>query len=167
MNNLICYYCCHPAINSKMYKMPTQYDEEKRTYCFYGQFCSWECMKSYNLYSKSSYKQQMFNLIQKFHDEIQGNSIIKFAPPKELLYCFGGQMSIEDFRKNNEIFTVYEFPTKNEERIIERYENFSVPQEVINENNTSIQNEPIRLKRKTPKVSSQHTLETSMGIFKT
>jgi hypothetical protein len=123
-------------------------------------------MKSYNLYSKSSYKSEIFNFIQKFHDETQPNkNIINFAPPKELLECFGGTMTIEQFRKNNKKFVVYEFPMKNEERIIERYENFSVSQR--EQEQSEIQNEPIKLKRKTPKVSSQNTLEKSMGIFKT
>jgi hypothetical protein len=146
--------------------MPTQYDEKIKTYKFYGNFCSWECMKSFNLYSKSSYKQHIFNLIQKFHDEVQPNKkIVNFAPPKELLSCFGGTMDIENFRKNKEKYAVYDYPMKNEERIIERYENFSVPLQE-QQNIEEIQNEPIKLKRKTPKVSTQHTLEKSMGVFK-
>ena len=103
--------------------------------------------------------------------ETQPNkNIINFAPPKELLECFGGTMTIEQFRKNNKKFVVYEFLLKkNEERIIERYENFSVSQreQEQEQEQSEIQNEPIKLKRKTPKVSSQNTLEKSMGIFKT
>ena len=165
MNKLICYYCAHHK--EQMLKMPIQYNEKTNVYKFYGNFCSWECMKSYNLYSKSSYKSEIFNFIQKFHDETQPNkNNIEFAPPKELLECFGGTMSIDQFRKNNKKFVVYEFPMKNEERIIERYENFSVSQSEQEQEQIEIQNEPIKLKRKTPKVSSQNTLEKSMGIFK-
>jgi hypothetical protein len=123
-------------------------------------------MKSFNLYSKSSYKQHIFNLIQKFHDEVQSNkNIVNFAPPKEILSCFGGTMDIQSFRKNNEKYAVYDYPMKSEERIIERYENFSIAQQE-HQNTEVIQNEPIKLKRKTPKVSAQNTLEKSMGVFK-
>ena len=67
MNKLVCYYCAHNK--EQMLKMPlSQYNEKTNTYKFYGNFCSWECMKSYNLYSKSSYKSEIFNFIQKFHD---------------------------------------------------------------------------------------------------
>lgn len=167
MIKLLCFYCCHEPIEI-MYGMPTEYNEEKRRYKFYGNFCSWECMKSYNLYSKSSHKHQIFNLIQKFHDEQQrSKNTIGFAPPKEMLACFGGTMSINIFRNNNERFSVYNYPMKNEERIIERYENFTVtPQEENESGALNIQNEPIKLKRKTAKMSAQNTLEKSMGVFK-
>tara|TARA_B110000977_G_C11091322_1_gene497064 strand:- start:10108 stop:10362 length:255 start_codon:yes stop_codon:yes gene_type:complete len=84
-----------------------------------------------------------------------------------MLISFGGTMEINDFRNNNEIFAIYNFPMKSDERIIERYENFSIHQSKNEQSQAVIHNEPIKLKRKTAKISTQNTLETSMGIFKT
>lgn len=150
--------------------MPISFDENKNDFKFYGQFCSWECMKSYNLYSNSSFKQSIFNYIQMCHDRLcSGSQNIKFAPPKTMLNVFGGEITIEDFRSNNSEFKVYEHPVQTEEQIVEKYENFSIKSKSENftpSEDTVIVNEPIKLKRKTPKPSSQNTLEKSMGLWK-
>lgn len=167
MSENLCYYCCHSA--DVMYGLPVSYNEHTDRFSFTGQFCSWECMKSHNLYSNVSFKHSIFNNIQLFHDKVEKNSKnIDFAPPKSILKCFGGTMTIEEFRANKSKFKVLNYPMKNEEHIVERYENFSIK---TNENNTNqeyndIINEPIKLKRKTPKPSSQNTLEKTMGLFK-
>lgn len=104
-----------------------------------------------------------------YHDIMTKRSgNILFAPPKELLYCYGGNMKITEFRENNEKYISFEPPMKFEKRIIEKFENFSInssPTEIIDAS-SNITNEPIKLKRKVPKSSTQNTLEMSMGIFK-
>ena len=161
-----CFYCCHPS-KHQMYGLPIHYHETTNTFTFYGKFCSWECMKSYNLYSNSSFRQNIFNYIQLFHDKIHDDKkIIQFAPPKTMLNVFGGPLSIDEFRRNNEKFNVYESPMKYETQLIEKYENFAINQSQQSYNNSEIVNEPIKLKRKMPKQSAQNTLEKSMGVFK-
>ena len=161
-----CFHCCHPS-HDKMYGLPIYYNESKDTFTFYGQFCSWECMKSYNLYSNSSFRQNIFNHIQLFHDKIHNDKKpIRFAPPKTMLKVFGGSLSIDEFRKNNQKFNVYESPMKYEEQLIEKYENFTVHHPNESAEGTPVVNEPIKLKRRTPKQTAQNTLEKSMGIFR-
>ena len=166
MTDQLCYYCSHNS--DVMYGMPVSYDEIHDTFVCTGQFCSWECMKSYNLYSNSSFKQAIFNHIQMMHDKTENtHNTIKFAPPRSLLKVHGGSMTIDEFRANGNKFKMLTFPMKKEENIVERYENFSVKSNAHSEpiyNN--IENEPIKLKRKTPKPTSQNTLEKTMGLFK-
>lgn len=166
MTDQLCYYCSH--CSDVMYGLPVSYNEDKDTFSFHGQFCSWECMKSYNLYSNSSFKQCIFNYIQMFHDKVEKNkSVINFAPPRSLLKVFGGTMSIDEFKSNTSKFKLLSFPMKNEEQIVERYENLSVKsKQDTYQSYSNVENEPIKLKRKTPKSSSQNTLEKTMGLFK-
>ena len=150
--------------------MPVNYDEKKHSFTFCGNFCSWECMKSYNLYSNSSFKHKIFNYIHYFHDTIdKTNSEIGYAPPRSELNVFGGHLNIKEFRKNNKkiSYKVYEYPVVIENKNIEKFENFTSNSTQFQENDEiEIANEPIKLKRKTSIKSSQNTLEKSMGIFK-
>ena len=164
---LLCFYCCHTS--EKLNHMPLSYCEKTNEFTFFGNFCSYECMKSYNLFSNSSYKHPIFNYIQMLHDKVEDNKdIIKFAPPLSLLEAFGGTLDIDTFRQCNTSFRVYEHPIKIEEKYIERYENFSASNDVnrVHEKENEVLNEPIKLKRKTPKPTSQNTLEKTMGLFR-
>lgn len=146
--------------------MPTK-KFESGSFEYFGHFCSFECMKTYNLCSNNSSKYNIFNYIH----ELCGKNV-KFAPMKEQLECFGGSISQEKFEKSARIKPdkLYLSPMKPIKLIYETHsENIHTDTKEHYDNNahTTDQNtQQLKLKRKTPIKSSQHTLEKSMGIFK-
>tara|TARA_B100001996_G_C18630953_1_gene581743 strand:+ start:628 stop:1110 length:483 start_codon:yes stop_codon:yes gene_type:complete len=91
----LCFHCCQQI--EKMLHLPINFDKESQVYEVFGNFCSIECMKSYNAHSNHSNKNIRFSLITQMYDLYTKN--INIAPPKESLSYFGGSMSIEEFRK--------------------------------------------------------------------
>ena len=93
-----CWWCCHP-IEGEPLHMPTKYDEKRRTFHTVGYFCSWPCMKGYNLDS-NHYRmyeiQQNITLMRKqCYNKTEG---LRCAPKRQCLKVFGGTMTIEEFR---------------------------------------------------------------------
>jgi hypothetical protein len=74
------------------------YKFKSNTFSTTGYFCSWECMKAY-AYDKN--RLDIVELISFMKKRTDGKySIITRAPKKECLKVFGGELTIEEFRKN-------------------------------------------------------------------
>lgn len=94
----LCWWCCH-SIPGDILHMPVEY--KANVWTTRGQFCSWECMKSYNCYSGSHKMGAIANLITLYRKKVYGSiQSIRCAPDKMVLEGFGGKLSIEEFRKN-------------------------------------------------------------------
>lgn len=107
------------------------------TYHVIGCFCSFNCALAYNLYYlKDSKIHHRKSLVYKLYREMYDLSIneqidIKEAPPKEILEDYGGDMSIEIFRRSfvhHKEYLVYMPPLKPvnlmiEERNTEAFDN--------------------------------------------
>lgn len=144
----VCWYCCH-SFDGKPLQIPHKYDEKKDEYITEGHFCSWECMKSWNLYDKNdSFKNIRFTLISLMYQRITNNHTdnINFAPVKTCLKLFGGNMDINEFRKNNITVNEYTCPI--------------IPLPKTNDSTSSL-----KIKKKTQK-KEEFTLATAMGIIK-
>ena len=100
------------------------------TYHVTGCFCSFNCALAYNLYFiKDSKIHQRKSLIYKLYREMYGLTSdevineIKEAPPKEILEDFGGEMTIELYRRSfkiiNKEYIVFVPPIKPINIIIE------------------------------------------------
>jgi hypothetical protein len=158
---LCCYYCCH-NIDGDVFKLPIQYNRETNTYTFYGCFCSYECMKTYNLELNDSFTNKRFMYITSIcRGGNNSYNNISFAPSKTNLKIFGGKMTIEEFRKG---FTKHNNTISN---IDTGVSNDIHIQNCIQYQVKEVKNEPVRLKRSKPLKNSQNTLENTMGIFKT
>lgn len=95
---LWCWWCCHP-IQEDILHLPKRYIESQKKYEVYGNFCSFECMKSYNNNEHGSFKQNQMMLISMMIQDMYGSGVhIIHAPPKECLKVFGGNMTIDEFR---------------------------------------------------------------------
>ena len=97
--DILCWWCCHSFTGSPRF-IPTKYDNIRQRYCIQGNFCSWECAKAYLMNDKGNYFP-----CTKLHDftsmvkKIMGRTInVKSAPPRQWLKCFGGIMTIDEFR---------------------------------------------------------------------
>jgi len=106
-NNIWCWWCCHPFKTDTL-AMPISYDSVTTVFQVYGSFCSFGCMKAYNHNENMSKKSNQYSLISLLMDKA-GVSIVSIscAPPRQLLDVFGGQLTIEEFRKSAQDMDVY------------------------------------------------------------
>ena len=107
--NLLCWWCCHSFTNSPCY-LPVSEDAMMERISVTGNFCSWNCVKAYNLSLKDSGISRRSCLIRKILKNLCKDSTkpehITIAPPRQSLKCFGGIMDIEDFRNCNSIISL-------------------------------------------------------------
>jgi len=93
-----CWWCCHP-IDGTILHLPFKYNEKTRKFTTMGNFCSWSCMKAYNVDRASprvGVIQSNITLMMKHvYNKI---TLCKMAPKRECLKVFGGTMTIEEFR---------------------------------------------------------------------
>jgi hypothetical protein len=98
--NIRCWWCCYEFDNTPV-GIPISYQDN----CFnvYGCFCSFNCSLSYNFNDDGNKKWERVGLIhllyKKTHDTKEAN--IGYAPKREFLKIFGGNMDINEFRENN------------------------------------------------------------------
>lgn len=95
----LCWWCCH-EIPGEVYHFPYKYEKEQFYTC--GQFCSWPCVKAYNL-AHSGYRTgtacDTITLYRKrIYNEVKP---LKAAPSRYTLKSFGGKLTIEEFRSGN------------------------------------------------------------------
>jgi hypothetical protein len=124
--NIKCWWDGHTFNNLPCF-LPELYHNS--TYHVIGCFCSFNCALAHNLYYlKDSKIHQRKTLIYKLYRELHGLSAddpvdIKEAPPKEILEDFGGDMSIDVFRRSfitiNKEYLVFVPPIKPINMVIE------------------------------------------------
>ena len=93
-------YNCHHAFNCIPFYLPIDYCSKLNRYKLFGNFCSPNCVKSYCLNNKifdtKSY------LVGQFYRSLFGQAFrIKCAPSILTLKEYGGDKSIEEFRKSS------------------------------------------------------------------
>lgn len=155
-----CHWCCH-SFKTPPLALPFMYKDN--TYYVEGNFCSWECMKSYNNDKNDSLKNHRYSLLtQMYKDVYKKIEPISFAPSKLDLKVFGGKLSIDEFRNNIKQVQSYKFPIIFINPSHENTSNFSW---AINQKpETTTATSELKLKRKGPKKSMYNTLESTMGI---
>ena len=93
-----CWWCCHSFENSPK-TLPYKYDSITKRFRVMGYFCSWECVKAYNLDITDARVGQRNSYLSQMILQIYGSLLtIKSAPPRQALTKFGGYLSIEEFR---------------------------------------------------------------------
>ena len=168
-----CWWCCHPHDNESL-KLPYKYDDKYNKYFTTGTFCSWSCMKAYNMSSSCTHKKNIISanivLMRKQLFGIVGT--IPIAPNRFNLKVFGGFLSIEDFRKgmtidhgplNKETEDVYELIIKKERAPPPPITNSIKMNQISSSSGT---NEQLRLKRTKPIKSDDNNLEKTLGIIR-
>lgn len=99
----LCWHCAHP-FEGPAIPLPISYDPNRALFTVVGSFCSWGCVKTFNS-ERNTYKKETNALnISLFAMKFFGKPVrITPAPPRQRLQAFGGDMSIEEFRKVSEI----------------------------------------------------------------
>ena len=147
-----CMWCtCH--YTSKHYHLPLQIINKE--YRVFGQFCSAECAAAYNFYDIVLFGDMWnrYSLLHSLYYKEYNGGKINIAPSRMALSIYGGNMSIEEFRrfsKAKDIQYVVTFdPVKihNTNHNIHQWSKLS----------SSTTNKDIMLKRKKPMQSSFKT----------
>jgi hypothetical protein len=111
--NICCWWCCH-KFETVPIGIPIQYIYSKKKFRVRGVFCSFSCMKAY---VKNDNKHKYSEALMKYmYCRITGenlNSKIECAPPRESLCMFGGELTIDEFRRSTQeskIYRMIEYP---------------------------------------------------------
>jgi len=171
-----CWWCCHPFDTNPL-PMPMKYDEIRDVFTVRGFFCSWSCMKAYN-YEHTGYRSGIVNgwigmLRRRSSSEGTTAMSIKCAPPRQALRVFGGNLSIEEFRKTKQSYVILPSNMIHEtpNLVVAQDPNKKTAKSVAAANNVAIdfdnvkaKTEPLRLKRTKPTANHKNTLEKTLGI---
>ena len=139
-----------------------------------GAFCSWGCMKSFNLdrngVNQGGIIAQNILVMRKQMCQ-EPMKPIRAAPSRFALKEFGGTMTIEEFRSVGDA-TGHVVAAPNELQCVTqpKYESKAAADtrvekiQTINDSTTS--NETLKLKRPRPLKREENNLETSLGIIR-
>jgi len=99
-NKSNCFWCCH-SIDNIIYGMPYNYDSINDIFYILGSFCSLQCANAYNfsINSGSDKVWEINSWIQMLANRYGFKTNIRPAPNKYLLTMFGGNLTIDEFRK--------------------------------------------------------------------
>lgn len=106
-----CWWCKH-SFSEKPLGAPRRYTEEKkgvpRKFHVEGCFCSFECTKSYMI-QENNFDMYLLSFLVKVVSGMENVNVTP-APSWKLLQTFGGELTIEDFRKNQKVFSFLTCP---------------------------------------------------------
>ena len=167
-----CWWCCHDFTGEAL-KLPYKYDPMRERFETMGHFCSWSCMKSFNL-DKNGVNNggiiggNMVVMRKKLYGTI---GPIRCAPNRFHLKEFGGTMDIEEFRAGTttdsgprvDILKPVQMFSAEPKKIVLASATSTKMAEITNSTGT---NEPLRLKRTKPLKREQNNLEKTLGIVR-
>ena len=169
--NTKCWWCKN-RFDSPAVQLPEDYYNE--TFFCIGNFCSFNCMKSYNLDLNDSLswkRESLINLLY-FLTYSEHKKIVP-SPHWITLEEYGGSLTIEKFRENFTINTkeylILHPPLISRQMQIEESYKLNKLKEVPIDNVNKIYSEidsEFTIKRKNPIQSKQLNLETTMGLIK-
>jgi hypothetical protein len=171
--SIYCWWCCSP-FNNVPCALPLRKKNDE--YIVSGCFCSPECAAAWNFDNSDSEERwernSLLNVIYKKVFENK-NINIKPAPPRQSLKIFGGNLTIEEFRKNNSNYNKnYKIVMPPMVSIIPQLEE-SVNNSFYNQNKSFIPidkeriekaNKDLKLKRSKPLSDKRNTLENCMKL---
>lgn len=151
--------------------MPVRHDSLLDVFHVVGTFCSWACMKAYNMDSSSYMRHVNSTVITLFRKRCTGSLAgQRPAPPRLALRAFGGHMSIDEFRGNDRNLmilpakmimhrpVVEEIPARLRERPTTKQ-----LQDTVSFQDATAQNDMLRLRRPKP-LASHNLLVRTMGV---
>ncbi len=169
-----CWWCCH-EFDGDALRLPYKYDPLRNKFSTMGNFCSWSCMKSFNLDKNGVNMGGIIggNIVVMRKKLYNNVGPIKFAPNRFLLKEFGGNLTIEEFRAGitkdtgpqKEIESLEEL--MGPKKFIVKTEQHQIQQDtekMFEISDAPSVNEPLRLKRTKPLKRDQNNLKKTLGI---
>jgi hypothetical protein len=169
--NTKCWWC-RSCFNTPSLELPEDYYND--TFFCIGHFCSFNCMKKYNLELNDHLIWKRDSLINLFYYKIHKNyKEITPAPHWMILKEYGGCLTIEEFRNNfiinSKEYIILHPPLISRQMQIEESYNIQklkeVPIDNLNRIYSDIETE-YTIKRSNPIKSDQLNLEKTMGLIK-
>ena len=163
-----CWHCCH-EIEGEALSLPYKYDQMRNKFSTMGKFCSWSCMKTFNIDKNGInrggviacniviMRKKLFGVIGPIHG----------APSRYSLKEFGGPLSIDEFRQNSTVDVgprIEEIVTENVQNVVNRLETIVNSTKLYQITDAKGTNEPLRLKRPKPLKRDENNLEKTLGI---
>ena len=97
--DLLCFWCVHPLPQLPCLHLPVKYNDRTKVFGTIGNFCSWPCAKAYAINMNSARAGEIQSFLSLMRMQTFGKHVPLWAAPKrEALACFGGTMTIEEFR---------------------------------------------------------------------
>ena len=153
-----------------MLQMPLAYKRITKDFCVHGQFCTWSCMKAYviDTYNDIAGSKINGNILMMRKRMFNTISLIHKAPSRYRLKMFGGDIDIDEFRGtcNRDIGQPNVITTS--QRITGQVQMIPIKRDTTEKlleiNNSTSTNEPLRLKRSKPLKREQNNIEGLLGI---
>ena len=99
LTGLVCWWCVHALPQKPCIHLPVKYDEKRKIFSTIGNFCSWACAKAYALDMGSSRSGEIQMLLATMRMQSMGKFTPLWpAPKRQALKCFGGTLTIDEFR---------------------------------------------------------------------
>ena len=178
-DSLICWWCVHALPIDPPIHLPVKYDSKLDRFSSIGNFCSWQCAKAYAIDMGTSRTGE----IQSFLAMMRRRSIGRYeslwpAPKRQALKCFGGHMTIEEFRGYGGLVEPPRIHYPFEKLYFAGVDNVSPHTIKIGSSSKHVQNsgklmaiensstetDTLRLKRNKPLSRTTSTLENALGI---
>ena len=159
--NIHCLWCCH-EFNNFPFGIPIK--KMDNTYHMFGNFCSGECAAAYNFDNTNTHEAfERFSMLNYLYSQ---DKKIKLAAPRIILKKFGGQLSIEEFRKNNNILDKqYKVLLPPMISLIPTVEEENLNEQVVDPHDLfKTETDELKLKRSKPLPDFCNTLESCMNL---
>lgn len=99
VKGLVCWWCVHDLPQRPCIHLPIKYDDKRKIFGTIGNFCSWACAKAYAINMGSARAGEIQSFLALMRLQALGKHVPLWAAPKrEALACFGGTLSIDEFR---------------------------------------------------------------------
>jgi hypothetical protein len=164
-----CWWCTYEIPNNYL-SLPISYDKKLDKFNCIGFFCSWECMKAYNINSFDCNRSHQMSFITQMYQQINKSTLhIQCAPPRQCLKRFGGDLTITEFRSKHN-FNYIDLanmillnPPNIEKSINYKWINKDDAKKEFNKSNSKDTGNPIKMK--SPKIKNNASLDKSLNIF--
>lgn len=104
--DICCWWCAHNFDTCPVYT-PYKYDDRIEIFKVKGIFCSFNCAGSYS--KSNGFDTGLIKLMRKMLSNVPMIKELKYAPSRETLKCFGGILTIEEYRESFSNLDSYDF----------------------------------------------------------
>ena len=180
VEGLLCWWCVHGLPQRPCIHLPVKYDERLNRFTTVGNFCSWQCAKAYALDTNSAKSGEVQSFLAMMRLRAFGKFVPLWpAPKRQFLRCFGGTLSIEEFRafgglvEPPQLYFPIEkqvHPVLNDSKL-ESSTRGATTQSAAQEStrlkaieNSTSQSDTLKLKRNKPLARAASKLESTLGI---
>lgn len=176
---LVCWWCVHALPQRPCIHLPIQYDEKRHKWTTIGNFCSWACAKAYAIDMASAKSLEYQSLLATMRVQALGRRVPLWAAPKrQALKCFGGTMTIDEFRSYGGHVEPPQLYWPHERRVVMGIQTVDsgastmvrkaaptgASQKIAAIENATASTDTLRLKRNKPLVRAESKLESALGL---